>query len=145
MVVLHTLTASLLVFTTTALAMDCMKYPFISACRGVVSLSPDHSRQIVAKRGYWMDNDGHLLTNDEGHLISGFPIKRSNDDSQDDPSQSTADLITLFSQILRKQPNMKRSSRGSRGGPTLFSNVLRRLTDFEGNKKNGGLDMAAAI
>merc|ERR1719233_2493463 len=137
MVVLHTLSASLLVFTTTALAMDCMKYPFISACRGVVSLSPDHSRQIVAKRGYWMDNDGHL--------ISGYPIKRSNDDSQDDPSQSTADLITLFSQILRKQPNMKRSSRGSRGGPTLFSNVLRRLTDFEGNKKNGGLDMAAAI
>ena len=65
--------------------------------------------------------------------------------SKDGSRQTSKDLITLFSQILRKQPNLKRSSRSSRAGPTLFSSVLRRLTEQEGSRKNGGIDVAAVI
>merc|ERR1712013_546640 len=137
------LCTSFLVFTTTTQAMDCMRYPFTSACRGVVSLSPDLDRQVMVKRGFLKNNDDHLFL--EGDVIHGFTVKRSNDHSQDEPNQSTKDLITVFSQILRKQPNMKRSSRGSRGGPTLFSNVLRRQTDDQGSKRNGRLDVAAFV
>ena len=58
------------------------KYPFISSCRGVVSLSPDIGRHVMAKRGILINNDDHLVMEGEGDLISGFPVKRSNDHLQ---------------------------------------------------------------
>ena len=125
-----------------------------------MSLSPGHSRQLVDKREY--KDDSLIMEDKENDLIrSGLTFKRSIDDDQvwftlstrlivvlaskAESRQTSKDLITLFSQILRKQPNLKRSSRSSRAGPTLFSSVLRRLTEQEGSRKNGGIDVAAVI